>query len=103
MLIKASCWNNSKAKGLDERFIWCFEDVNLNLDVNILQHKRVLYCGKTNITHYESLCLDKNKINIRYMKHNVEMFKRTWGKKIEIDHYRYLNDPMYKVINEQFC
>jgi len=99
MLIKASCWRDTQAKGLDERYHWAFEDICMNLDVNILQKKRILYCGKTNITHYESLCLDKNRFNKKFMKHNVGMFKRMWDKKFDVDHYRYINDPMYKVVD----
>lgn len=98
MLVKASCWKDTKAKGLDERYHWAFEDVCMNLDIHLLQHKKILYCGKTNITHYESLCLEKNNFNRKYMKHNVGMFKRMWNNKFDIDHYKYLNDPYYKVV-----
>lgn len=98
MLISASCWKRTKEKGLDERFYWCFEDIAMTLDVKLVQGKRVLYCGKTNISHYESLSLDKNKINIKYMKHNVELFKKMWNNKFDVDHYKYLSDPMYNVI-----
>jgi GT2 family glycosyltransferase len=95
VLIKASCWRD--VKGLDERYVWCFEDVDLCLKIGGLG-KRILYCGKTDITHYESLSLDKNKVNKKFMKHNVGMFKRLWNNKYNIDHYHYLQDPIYKVI-----
>ena len=62
------------------------------------QRKRILYCGKTNVTHYESLSLDINKVNRKFISHNVGMFKRMWDGKFEIDHYSYLNNPTYKVI-----
>jgi len=100
-LIKASCWCNSKAKGLNENYHWAFEDIDLCLDVKLSQNKRVLYCGKTSVTHHESLCLDINKVNKKFMKHNIGMFKRAWDGRIEVDHYNYLNDPLYKVINEK--
>ncbi len=97
MLIRADCYRKTKAEGLDEKYFWCFEDICMNLDVNILQKKKVVYCGKTNIIHHESISLKKNNINRKFMKHNVALYQKMWRKKINVDHYNYLNDRDFRL------
>jgi len=97
LLMKASCFKNLANSKMDERFYWAFDDIAMCLDVYYNQNKKIVYCGKTNIIHHESISLQKNKVNIKYMKHNVELFKKLWQKTYKLDYYDYLNDSTYNL------
>jgi len=92
MLVRASCWFNTRTGGMDERFWWAFDDVNMNLDIKHVQGMKVVYCGLTNIIHHESPSLKKNGVNRQYMKHNVMLYQKLWRKIIAVDHYEYMNN-----------
>jgi GT2 family glycosyltransferase len=97
LLIRKSCFENQYLKKMDERYNWCFEDVSMCLDVKYNQNKKVVYCGKTDIWHYESMTLSKSKINIMYMRQNVDLFKKMWGKTIVQDYYDYNQNSKHKL------
>lgn len=82
--------------GFDEKFNWAFEDIDLMLRLGKLGP--ILYCGETDITHEESASLKKNPVNKLFLNSNVKLFKDKWFGKYEIDHEKYLNDPLYNVI-----
>lgn len=97
LMVRASCWMKLPQSKMDDRFSWAFEDIDLCLDVNINQKKKVVYCGKSTVSHCESVTLNKNKANIIYMNSNKNLFLKKWGKKYIIDHLEYLNDPNYRI------
>lgn len=97
LLIKASCYKNLQQGKMDERYNWAFDDICMCLDVKYLQKKRVLYCGKTKISHYESMTLSKNKCHIMYMTSNVNLFKKQWKRFYRLDYYNYAEDPTYNL------
>lgn len=100
LLIRTPLFHNLKAKGMDERFNWAFDDINMCLDVNKIQNKKIVYCGQTNITHYESATLEKNKANILFMKQNVDLFKKTWKNKYTLDYDIYKGNANYNVFEK---
>jgi len=81
---------------LDEIYNWSFEDVDLALRFNTLW--KVAYCGETNIYHEESATLKKNPVNKLFLSSNVKHFKDKWFGKYEIDHDKYLKNPLYNII-----
>jgi len=97
-LVRASCIRDLPNGRLNEEYHWCFEDVSCNLDIVYKQKKRVLYCGKTNITHVESDTLRRNPINLLYQNHNFGLFRKEWMDKRVLDLPKYLSSKQYKVI-----
>lgn len=77
-------------------FNWAFEDIDLALRLGKLGP--IMYCGDTNITHEESASLKKNPVNKLFLNSNVKLFKDTWFGKYEVDHDKYLNNPLHNVI-----
>lgn len=98
LLIKADCFRKLQNGKMDERYNWAFDDICMCLDVKYLQNKRILYCGKTRISHYESFTLSKNKCHIMHMTSNVNLFKKQWTRHYKLDYYQYLNDPNFNLI-----
>ena len=97
LLIRAECYANLPFGKMDERYNWAFDDISMCLDVKYRQGKRILYCGKTRISHFESLTLSKNKCNIMYMNSNVQLVKKQWGKFYRLDYYDYRNDQNHNL------
>ena len=87
--------NKSGFYGLNENYIWMYEDIDFNLHVKYNLNKKIVYCGETNIYHEESATLKKNPQNKLFLSHNVNYFKQKWGKNLEEDHSKYLKDPNY--------
>ncbi|HVI41751.1 MAG TPA: glycosyltransferase [Anaerovoracaceae bacterium] len=83
--------------GMDEKFHWAFEDIDMNLRIGKLGRK-IVYCGETKIFHEESASLKKNPVNKLFMGPNVEHFKSKWLGKYELDHDKYLKDPTYNEV-----
>lgn len=90
--------NKSGRLGMDEIFRWAFEDIDLCLAVAANHNKKVVYCGRTNIFHGESVSLKKNPVNKLFMTPNVNHFKTKWLNKYSIDIFNYASDKNYKVI-----
>lgn len=85
--------------GMDEKFSWAFEDIDLCLRINRQGwEKGVAYCGETNIFHEESASLKKNPVNKLFLTRNVNHFKKKWFGKYDLDHEKYLKDPNYNLI-----
>lgn len=80
--------------GMDEKFNWAFEDIDMNMRIGQLGRK-VIYCGETKIYHEESASLKKNPVNKLFMNPNVAHFKAKWAGKYQLDHARYLADPCH--------
>lgn len=83
-----------KVNGMDEKFHWAFEDIDLCLKIK-MEGEKIAYCGGTKIFHEESSSLKKNPVNKMFMGPNVEHFKKKWTGKYQLDHDLYLNNPKY--------
>jgi GT2 family glycosyltransferase len=92
LLTKANTYNEIK---LDERFMWAFEDIAYCLSVKS-KGKKVVYCGKTEMEHGESVSLKKNPVNKLMMPSNVKNFKDNYV--YSIDHDLYLNNKNYNEV-----
>lgn len=92
------CSDFHKIGGMNEKFIWSFEDIDLNLRIKYNLGKKIAYCGETNISHIESASLKINNVNKLFLQQNVSLFKQQWFGKYEIDHDKYLNNPNHNVI-----
>jgi GT2 family glycosyltransferase len=57
---KACTTNKSGRVGMTESLFWSFEDIDLALSVRYNLHKKVVYCGSTNVFHEESAILKMN-------------------------------------------
>jgi GT2 family glycosyltransferase len=94
---KNSCITNaSGTKGMDEKFHWAFDDVDLCLSIKYNMKKKIVYCGKTNIFHEESASLKKNPTNHLFMNHNLNHLKNKWKDKYIMDSIQY-KDPKYNL------
>lgn len=85
--------------GLDEKFHWAFEDIDMCLRIGALG-KKIVYCGESKIFHEESASLKKNPINKLFMSHNVNHFKQKWFGKYSLDHTFYLKNSDYNEIKK---
>lgn len=83
--------------GMDEKFHWAFEDIDMCLRIGALG-RHIVYCGETTIFHEESASLKKNPVNKLFMGPNVSHFKTKWAGKYAIDHDKYLTQPSYNEI-----
>jgi GT2 family glycosyltransferase len=97
MLIRCGCFDSLKDGKMNEEYQWCFEDIDMCLDIKYLQNKKIVCCAKTNITHHESATLQKNPVNKMFMGHNVKTFKKNWDGKYKLDYFDYTKDPEYNV------
>jgi len=96
---KNICLNNdSKINGMSEEFIWAFDDVDACLSIKYNQGKRILYCGKTDIFHEESVSLKNNPINKLWMSHNLARLKSKWQSNIKLDYNNYKNSVNFNII-----
>lgn len=77
--------NKSGLNGMDETYIWMYEDVDLNLAVKYNMNKKIVYCGETNIFHEESATLKQSKQNKLFLNHNVNTYQRKWWNIVKED------------------
>lgn len=77
--------NASGNAGMDEKYFWCFEDIDAALSIKYNLGKKVMYCGSTIIYHEESASLKKNPVNKLMMPHNVKRFKTKWSGRYKLD------------------
>lgn len=89
--------NKSGAKGMDEKYHWAFDDVDLCLSIKYNMNKLIVYCGKTNVFHEESASLKKNPTNKLFMTHNLNTLKDKWNNKAVLDKDFYEKDPKYNL------
>jgi len=102
LMIRKECYENihtnkSGNKGMDESFIWAFDDVDACLSVKYKQNKKVIYCGSTKIFHEESASLKKNPVNKMFMNHNVYNLLNKWGKTYHTDKIKYMTNSKYNL------
>lgn len=87
----------AKYYSMDEKFQWCFEDIDTCLDIVYNQNKKIVYCGNVNIFHEESASLKKNPVNKLYLSHNLAHFNYKWNKKINVDYGIYSKDAAHRL------
>lgn len=89
--------NKSGIKGMDEGFRWAFDDVDLCLSIKYNMEKKIVYCGKTDIFHDESITLKKNPVNKLFLTHNVARITEKWSQRYILDRNAYLADPKHNL------
>ena len=97
LLVRAKCFHALECGKMDERYIYCFDDVCMGFDISIRQGMNIVCCAKTNIIHYESATLAKNPINKMFMGQNVNLLKKQWGGKFKLDYLDYMDNPEYNI------
>lgn len=103
MLTKAEYYKNvcitnkSGQFGMDEALIWSFDDIDACLAIKYNLGKKIIYCGKTNISHEESASLKILPQNKLYMSHNRNYFLSKWGNKYQYDLDNYTNNVKYGI------
>ena len=90
--------NKSGNNGLDENLKWAFDDIDLSLSIAKNFNKKIIYCGKTDIYHAESVSLKKNPLNKLFLKSNLNYFLSKWHNKYVADAYHYLQDKNYNLV-----
>jgi GT2 family glycosyltransferase len=88
--------NKSGFVGQDEKLIWAFDDVCACLAIKYNLKKKIVYCGKTNISHEESATLKTNPVNKMFMSQNQQYLLKTWGGIYQLDAHMY-KDPKYNL------
>jgi GT2 family glycosyltransferase len=84
MLVRAGdyrrvCTTNKSGRvGMEEQLFFSFEDVDLALAVKYNLHKKVMYCGSTNVFHEESATLKKNPMHKLMLQSNSDVFRKKW-------------------------
>jgi GT2 family glycosyltransferase len=100
-LFKNTNTNNlSGINGMDERYHWAFDDVDLCLSIKYNMNKKIIYCGKTNIFHEESATLKKNPANKMFLSHNLNYLFGKWSDRYAIDKDIYTRTPHYNLYQE---
>jgi GT2 family glycosyltransferase len=95
------CYRNANDKypGMDPKYFWAFDDIDLCLSIKYNLNKKIVYCGQTNIFHEESASLKKNPVNKLFFMHNINYFLNKWYNKYVLDYELYLNDNNYNLYN----
>lgn len=91
------CDNTSGVKGMDEKYHWAFDDVDMCLSIKYNMNKKIVYCGNTNIFHEESASLKKNPANKLFMNHNSNHLLMKWRDRYTLDKETYTKDPSYRL------
>lgn len=91
--------NKSGIQGMDENFHWAFDDVDLCLSIKYNMDKKIVYCGKANISHEESASLKKNPANKLFMQHNWNVLHEKWNNKIITDENNYKSNNKYNLMD----
>jgi len=87
----------SKYFVMDNKYFWCFEDIDTCLDIKYNQGKKIVCCGQTNVAHEESATLKKNPVNKLYLNQNLSYFSSKWNKKINIDYDIYFKNKQHNI------
>lgn len=77
--------NSSGMSGMDERYFWCYEDIDACLTIKHVLKKKVMYCGNTLIFHEESASLKKNPVNKMMLQQNLQLFRNKWSGRYQLD------------------
>jgi len=97
-MVKPTCIDALPGGKMDEKYVWCWDDVNTCLQICKIQNKKIIYCGQTVITHGESETLKRNPINQFFFKQNCALFRKDWDGKYDVDEERYLADGNYRIV-----
>jgi len=81
--------------GMDEKYHWGFDDVDLCLSIHYNMDKKVLYCGSTNIYHEDSSSLKKVPTNRLFLNHNLIYLKNKWKSRYCLDGDIYEKDRKF--------
>ncbi len=92
--------NKSKRLGLDEDFIWCYEDVAACLSIRNDLNKRIICYSKSTIFHEESATLKINKFSKLFLAKNIQTFHLKYRMKYKIDREFYETNYNYNTIKE---
>lgn len=68
--------------GLNEKLNWSWDDSFYCMEVSE-RKKKIVYCGQTYFTHYESASLKKNPANKLFFNQNLKIFVDRWKSKID--------------------
>jgi GT2 family glycosyltransferase len=82
---------------MDSNLIWAFDDVDMCMTIKFDMHKKIVYCGNTNIFHEESASLKKNPVNKMFLKHNLQYFLTKWKDRYQIDQEAYITNPKHNL------
>lgn len=96
--ITVSTVNRSNLFGMDEKYKWCYEDIDLCLAIRARTGQKVICCGSTDVDHGESVSLKKNPINRLFLPQNVAHFRNKWLNKFTVDgtYYNDVNHGLLK-------
>lgn len=93
----ANTTNKSGIAGMDEKYHWAFDDVDLCLSIKYNLNKKIVYCGSTNIFHEESASLKKNPVNKLFLTSNLQYMFGKWSKRYVIDQDIYTEDSKHNL------
>ena len=95
---KNSCVSNASGiKGMDEKYQWAFDDVDLCMSIGYNMKKKIVYCGKNQVFHESSASLKKNPCNMLFLSHNISHFRSKWEEIRKIDHEIYTNNNKHNL------
>lgn len=83
--------------GMDEKYHWGFDDVDLCLSIYYNLEKKILYCGGTNIYHEDSSSLRKVPTNRLFLTHNLVHLKQKWEHRYCLDQDIYTSDRKFNL------
>lgn len=89
--------NKSGINGMDEKYSWAFDDVDLCLSIKYNLNKKIVYCGETNIFHEESASLKKNSVNKLFLNNNLSHLMKKWDGRYILDQDSYNKFPNYNL------
>lgn len=89
--------NKSGICGMDEKYQWMYEDIDMCLAIKNMG-KKIVYCGKTKISHRESATLKENPVNKLFISPNIQRFRSRWHGKYECDHVVYESQSDFGLI-----
>jgi GT2 family glycosyltransferase len=84
----------------DERYWFCYEDIDLCLKVKFRLKKKILYAANAEVFHRESITQNKFKTAGEKQKAGIVLFKQTWMAKVRKDFYllpKHAGKSKYKV------
>jgi GT2 family glycosyltransferase len=83
--------------GFDERYYFCFEDVDLCLKIRKVVGKDSIYCAGTKFIHHESrTILMLNNTKQKFLE-AAKLLRVKWDRFVDVDEYKY-KDVKYNVV-----
>jgi GT2 family glycosyltransferase len=79
--------------GMDERFQWCFDDVDLCLRITQQLKKKCVYCHSARLIHYENFSTLKNPTELKpNLKEALPLLMQKFAGQLKIDSGTYQMD-----------